>query len=178
MLGEQVLFRLLLEWAEPGRVEAGAQRRRAVARDALISGHFGANVKENTKSMKLEHFALNVVDPVGMAAWYVEHLGLKVVRHMAEAHETHFLTDNSGQVLLEIYSNPPERVPAYAEMDPLLLHIAFVSEDPEADKAGLLEAGATFIEELRLDDGSHLAMLRDPWGLAVQLCKRGRPMVK
>ncbi len=128
--------------------------------------------------MKLEHLALNVVDPVGMAAWYVEHLGLEVVRHIAQAHETHFLADDSGTILLEIYNNPPEQVPAYAEMDPLLLHIAFVSVDPDADKAALLDAGATLVEELHLDDGSHLVMLRDPWGLAVQLCKRGKVMLR
>lgn len=138
--------------------------------------NFGAN-EENAGAMKLEHFALNVAEPVAMATWYVEHLGLAVVREMAEAPYTHFLADSSGQILLEIYNNPPEQVPPYAEMDPLLLHIAFVSTDPEADKAALLEAGATLVQDQHLDDGSHLVMLRDPWGLALQLCKRGTPML-
>ncbi len=57
-------------------------------------------------------------------------------------------------------------------MDPLLLHVAFVSEDPDADKVALLAAGATFVTDLSLDDGSQLIMMRDPWGLAIQLCKR------
>jgi glyoxylase I family protein len=127
--------------------------------------------------MKLEHFALNVIDPVAMAKWYVEHLGLKIVRQVADAPYTHFLADSSGTILLEIYNNPPDQVPSYAAMDPLQLHVAFVSEDPEADKIALLDAGATFVEELLFDDGSHLAMLRDPWGLAIQLCKRGDPML-
>ena len=127
--------------------------------------------------MKLEHFALNVIDPVAMAKWYVEHLGLKIVRQVADAPYTHFLADSSGTILLEIYNNPPDQVPPYAAMDPLQLHVAFVSEDPEADKIALLDAGATFVEELFFDDGSHLAMLRDPWGLAIQLCKRGAPML-
>ncbi len=122
--------------------------------------------------MKLEHLALNVADPVAMAEWYTEHLGLKVVRKMADAPYTHFLADSSGTMLLEIYRNPPDEVPPYADMDPLLLHVAFVSEDPEADKAALLAAGATFVTDLRLDDGSQLIMMRDPWGLAIQLCKR------
>jgi hypothetical protein len=80
--------------------------------------------------------------------------------------------------MLEIYNNPPDQVPPYAEMDPLLLHIAFVSVDPDADKDALLDAGATFVEQLHMDDGSHLVMLRDPWGLALQLCKRATPMLK
>ena len=29
--------------------------------------------------MKLEHIAINVPDPVAMAAWYVEHMDMKVV---------------------------------------------------------------------------------------------------
>ena len=128
--------------------------------------------------MKLEHFALNVVDPVAMAAWYVEHLGLSIVRKVVDAPYTHFLADSSGTVLLEIYNNPPDQVPPYAEMDPLLLHVAFVSVDPEADKVKLLAAGAILVEEQLFDDGSHLVMLRDPWGLAIQLCKRGVPMLR
>ena len=96
---------------------------------------------------------------------------------MADAPYTHFLADSSGTILLEIYNNPPDQVPPYAAMDPLQLHVAFVSEDPETDKIALLDAGATFVEELFFDDGSHLAMLRDPWGLAIQLCKRGDPML-
>ena len=127
--------------------------------------------------MKLEHFALNVSDPVEMASWYDEHLGLSTVRKMEEAPYTHFLADSSGTILLEIYNNPEDQVPSYAEMDPLLLHVAFVSENPDSDKDDLLAAGASLVEELHLDDGSHLIMLRDPWGLAIQLCKRGKPML-
>ena len=127
--------------------------------------------------MKLEHLALNVIDPIAMTKWYVEHIGLTVVRQVKDAPYTHFLADSSGTVLLEIYNNPPDQVPPYAAMDPLLLHIAFVSVDLEADKIALLAAGATLVEELHFDDGSHLIMLRDPWGLAVQLCKRGVSML-
>ena len=127
--------------------------------------------------MKLEHFALNVSDPVEMASWYDAHLGLSTVRKMEEAPYTHFLADSSGTILLEIYNNPEDQVPSYADMDPLLLHVAFVSENPDSDKDDLLAAGASLVEELHLDDGSHLIMLRDPWGLAIQLCKRGKPML-
>ena len=127
--------------------------------------------------MKIEHFALNVADPVAVAAWYTKYLGLKVVRAVKDTARTHFLADSSGTVMLEVYNNPPDQVPPYAKMDPLLLHIAFVSKDPEADKTALLAAGATLVVDQRLDDGSHLVMLRDPWGLAIQLCKRATPML-
>jgi len=127
--------------------------------------------------MKIEHFALNVKDPVAMAQWYIENLGLEIVRKMDAAPHTHFLGDKSGAVMLEIYNNPADQVPDYKGMDPLLVHLAFVSPDPENDKNRLIEAGAGYVEEVNLPDGSKLIMMRDPWGLAIQLCKRGMPMI-
>jgi predicted enzyme related to lactoylglutathione lyase len=62
-------------------------------------------------------------------------------------------------------------------MNPLLLHLAFVSADPDADKSRLLAAGATLLEEQHLADGSHIVTMRDPWGLAIQLCRRGTPLL-
>ena len=127
--------------------------------------------------MKMEHVALNVSDPVAMSAWYVNHLGFKVVRSMATPPYTYFLMECGGTVMIEVYHNPPGQVPLYSRMDPLLLHLAFVSDDPEADKSVLLAAGATFVKEDHLADGSHLVMMRDPWGLAIQLCRRGTSML-
>ena len=127
--------------------------------------------------MKIEHFALNVENPPAMAAWYSEHLGMQVVRQMQEKPYTTFMADDSGSVMFEIYQNPVDEVPDYRRMNPLLVHLAFVSERPEEDKERLLKAGATLETEMRLEDGSHLVMLRDPWGLALQLCKRGKPML-
>ncbi|HVG15772.1 MAG TPA: VOC family protein [Chitinophagaceae bacterium] len=128
--------------------------------------------------MKLEHIALNVKDPIAVAHWYTEHLGLAVVQQKMEAPYTTFMADDSGQMLIEIYNNPPDGVPDYNAMDPLLLHIAFVSESPHTDKARLITAGATLENELHLQDGTHLVMLRDPWGLAIQLCKRAIPLIR
>ena len=127
--------------------------------------------------MKMEHVALNVSDPLAMVAWYKEHLGFEIVRGTATPPYTHFLKESGGGVMLEVYRNPPDQVPPYAEMDPLLLHVAFVSADPEADKETLLAAGATLVKEEHLADGSYLVMMRDPWGLAIQLCRRGTPML-
>jgi len=121
--------------------------------------------------MKLEHFALNVSDPVAMTAWYVTHFGLCVVRHVPHPAQTHFLADEESSVL-EIYCNPPDAVPDYRSMNPLLVHLAFTSADPEADRERLSAAGATYESEVRMQDGSHLIMMRDPWGLAFQLCNR------
>jgi glyoxylase I family protein len=127
--------------------------------------------------MKLEHFALNVENPIEMTQWYVKNLGLKIVRQQDSAPYTTFLADDSGRIMIEIYNNPPEKVPPYKTMDPLIIHLAFVSADPDKDKNRLLESGASFDTEVHLKDGSYLIMMRDPWGLAIQLCKRGVPML-
>jgi len=126
--------------------------------------------------MKIEHIAYNVADPVAVAAWYVAHLGLTVVRHLPQPAQTHFLADQASSVI-EIYCNPPDQVPNYAAMDPLLLHIAFATDDAAADAARLLIAGATASSNTTFPDGTHLIMLRDPWGFALQLCQRGTPLL-
>jgi len=128
--------------------------------------------------MKLEHVALNVSDPVAMASWYTRHLGLEIVRGQETAPYTHFLRDSGGNMMIEIYKNPPDQVPDYGKMNPLVLHVAFVTLDPDKDKARLLEAGATGVQDETLADGSRIVMLRDPWGLAIQLCKRAKPMLR
>ncbi|MFM8478773.1 MAG: VOC family protein, partial [Planctomycetaceae bacterium] len=56
--------------------------------------------------MKIEHLALNVPDPLNLARWYVEHLGFTVKRRGIEPPYVHFIADDSGTVMLEIYGNP------------------------------------------------------------------------
>ena len=127
--------------------------------------------------MRFEHFALNVEDAKAMAEWYVEHCRMRVVRAMDETPFTHFLADTEGTVVMEIYSNPDEPVPAYVDQHPLRFHFAFAVAKAETVKQRLLRAGASPCLEAHLDDGSHLVMLRDPWGIPLQLCQRADPMV-
>ncbi len=126
--------------------------------------------------MKIEHIAYNVADPVAVAAWYGQHLGLKIVRHLPAANQTHFLADDQATVL-EIYCNPPEAVPDYAALHPLQLHLAVASSDAPADAERLIAAGASLFTDLTTPDGSRLIMLRDPWGLALQVCQRAAPLL-
>lgn len=129
-----------------------------------------------TAGMKFEHFALNVPDCRAMARWYVEHLGFRVVRSREDAPFTHFLGDETGRVIVELYSNPKIAFPDYAAQHPLVFHIALVSADARADLARLQRAGATFFIEDPQPDGSVLIMARDPWGVPLQLCQRTQPM--
>jgi catechol 2,3-dioxygenase-like lactoylglutathione lyase family enzyme len=128
-------------------------------------------------SLNVEHFACNVSDPVAMAAWYTEHLGMRVVRRVETPPYIHFIADANLRVVIEIYSNPADAIPDYKSMHPLRFHLAFAADDPAAVKAALVSAGATFVDEQTLGDGSRLVMLRDPWGLALQLVKRATPLI-
>lgn len=127
--------------------------------------------------MKIEHFAFNVADPEAVAEWYVANLGMSVARKMDGGPRTHFLKDSSGQVMIEVYNNPPNEVPPYKDMNPLIVHLAFVCENPDGKRAELEKVGATFVEEVKPGEGSHLVMMRDPFGFSIQLCKRGIPML-
>ena len=128
--------------------------------------------------MQIEHVAFNVDAPAAMARWYAEHLGFTIVRADDAPPYGHFLADGSGTVMIEIYNNPVAAVPDYAALDPLVLHLALVSADVDADYRRLLAAGATAVEPPdTTDTGDRIAMLRDPWGLALQLARRAAPMV-
>ncbi len=128
--------------------------------------------------MRIEHVAYNVQDPPAMAAWYVENLGFEIKRSMEKAPQGHFLADGSGTVMIEIYRNPTVDVPDYAAMNPAVLHLAMTSDGVAADFERLVAAGATSVEQPNtVSAGDVVAMLRDPWGLAVQLVKRESPMV-
>jgi catechol 2,3-dioxygenase-like lactoylglutathione lyase family enzyme len=128
--------------------------------------------------MKIEHVAFQVADPTAFAAWYVQHLGLAVKRAQTVAPFGHFLADDGGAVMIEVYRNTSVDVPAYGAMNPLQLHLAFWADDVARTRARLLEAGATAEGEiLRNENGDTVAMLRDPWGLPVQLVERAAPMI-
>jgi len=128
--------------------------------------------------MNIEHFALNVSDPVAAAAWYVEHLGLRVIRSLREAPYTHFLADSSGRGVMELYRHARAPVPNYAATDPLVFHVAFITEDVSGTRERLLSAGASSAGDVtRTPAGDEMVFLRDPWGVALQLVKRAMPLL-
>ncbi len=128
--------------------------------------------------MKIEHVACNVADPVAMAAWYTRHLGLRIVRSTGEPVHARFLADDGGSVMLEVYRNAKAAIPDYASMNPLILHLAFLCDNVDTECRRLVEAGASVADEpMTTPAGDRLAMLRDPWGLALQLVHRSQPMI-
>lgn len=127
--------------------------------------------------LPFEHLAFNVSDPVAVAAWYVDHIGMEVVRRGDAPVHMHFLADASRRAMIELYANPAAPTDIYRDLHPSQVHIAFSSADPDADTERLVAAGATLVEHLHNPDGSHLVMLRDPWGLPLQLARRTTPML-
>lgn len=129
--------------------------------------------------MKVEHTGLNVPMPAEMARWYAANLGMRIVRSSTGGTQTHFLADSAGGTMLEIYCNRSAPVPDYSAVDPLVLHICFTPDDDIAVvRDRLLAAGATALGELTTTgSGDRLAMLRDPWGVPIQLAKRAQPMI-
>jgi len=128
--------------------------------------------------MRIEHIGLNVADPVAAAEWYVRHLGFRVVRQTGAPANCRFLADECG-TMIEIYHNAAAAVPDYASQNPLVLHLAFTCDDVHGKAQGLVGAGAKLVS---VSDpgapGDALAMLRDPWGLAIQLVRRNPPMAR
>lgn len=125
--------------------------------------------------MKFEHFALNVPDAAAQAKWYVQQLGFTIARKRDDAPFTHFLADETGRTVVELYTNPTATIPHYGSQHPLSFHIAVVAADAKAERSRLERAGATLFAEEPLADGTLLIMLRDPWGVALQLCQRTKP---
>ena len=134
--------------------------------------------KIHNGAVKIEHFALQVPDPVAMAEWYVKHLGFTIARSGGEPSHARFLADSSRSVMLEIYRNPAASIPDYRKADPLLMHVAYGSSNLAADRDRLVEGGAAVVDDLTTTpSGDAIVMLRDPWGVPIQLVKRAKPMI-
>ena len=128
--------------------------------------------------MKIEHFAFQVNDTIAVANWYCKHFGFSVKKAVDQPFPVRFLADESRDVMIEIYSNPTVKTPDYYNMHPLILHVAFVCPNVDETTKRLITAGATLVSGPDLlPNGDQLAMLRDPWGLAIQLCFRMQAMV-
>jgi catechol 2,3-dioxygenase-like lactoylglutathione lyase family enzyme len=113
-----------------------------------------------------------------MAEWYVEHLGLTIIRALGDEKQTTFLGDDNGRTLVEFYSNKAVEIPDYTAIDPLTLHIAYSVEDMDAERSRLIAAGARAADEVRTTaGGDQLAFLRDPWGFPIQFAQRSKPLL-
>lgn len=128
--------------------------------------------------MKIEHLAINVEKPTEMVQWYVDNLGMKIVRANNDANQTFFIVEEGGKVVLEVYNNPASPMPDYKGMNPLMFHIAFSVDDIEGERDRLMAAGAVATGDITpTPAGDRLLFLRDPWNVPLQLVKRAKPLM-
>ncbi len=127
--------------------------------------------------MVFEHFAVNIEKPVEMAEWYVKNCELVIMKKGDAPHFAHFLADKTGRVVIETYFNNEFPVTDFSTVNHMEFHFAFMVKNAEETKNNLMGAGAEFVEEIKPADGSHLVMLRDPFGMPLQLCQRATPLM-
>ncbi len=128
--------------------------------------------------LNFEHTAFLVENTKAVADWWCEHLGMELVRYGGPPSHMTFLRDASGKTMFEIYEKDTLSTPDYASMHVSVLHFAFYTDDIEHERDRLIAAGASVVDDVYTTDvGDKLAMLRDPWGVAIQVLKRKDPMV-
>ena len=129
--------------------------------------------------MKIEHIALNVPDPAAIADWYVANLGMQVVRQSGAPTYTTFLADSDGDTILELYRFD-ERAAARlrrAGSDGAALGLLLHERRRAGQSSSPRPARQLQGEPRATDGGDTLIFLRDPWGIALQLVERSRPLL-
>ncbi len=109
-----------------------------------------------------------------MADWYVANLGLHIVREVPG--RMVFLADSEGVVVMELYTNRDAAQLELQKVEPLSLHIAFEVSDPATAAEELVRAGASIEVPVEQVGNDTMVMLRDPFGLPLQLVRRGEKM--
>jgi len=127
-----------------------------------------------TPEFSHEHTALNVPEVDAAGQWYCQNLNMKVLR---SGESVRYLADSTGRLIFELYTNPAAEIPDYSRIAPATMHLAFYVSDVPAAVAKLTAAGATIFSDYEVaDSGDELAMLRDPWGIPLQLITRAEAM--
>jgi catechol 2,3-dioxygenase-like lactoylglutathione lyase family enzyme len=117
-----------------------------------------------------EHTALNIPEVDAAGRWYCDNLGMQVLR---SGESVRYLADSTGRLVFEFYTNPDAGIPDYTQMAPATMHLAFYVSDIPTAVANLVAAGAEIVSDYEVaDSGDEMAMLRDPWGVPLQLMKR------
>ncbi len=141
-------------------------------------GSQSAHDRSGAMAIRPEHIAFNVPDPPAMVRWYCAHLGMKAVREGSAPTYGSFIADSGGHIMLELYHQAECPVLEYRALDPASLHLAFAVDSMEGTRDALLASGATPVEAISTTpSGDRVTMLRDPWGIPLQLVQRVSPML-
>lgn len=127
--------------------------------------------------MKIEHFAVNVSDPIKMGHWWAENLGLNIIRMDDTSPYITFLADEDNGTVIELYANPKGETIDLSQYSIFTFHIAFAVDDISAECDRLIAAGATPTGDiLTMGNGDQLGFVRDPWGIVIQILQRVTPL--
>jgi glyoxylase I family protein len=120
----------------------------------------------------IEHIGFVIRNPGPAADWYHAHLGFAVLRK-AEDNSVAFIREPGTGLIFELIGSKDIR-PVDADLShPLQAHIAVKSDDLDADRQRLTDAGATFVMDCKTDDpDARVCILKDPFGLYLQLARR------
>jgi glyoxylase I family protein len=146
----------------------------------MISGCCGNKCpfKSANKGIRFEHIALNVKEPDAVAKWYRDNMGMKIVRSDGKTGGRRFVSDAGGNMMLEFYYYEKAESSNWAAVDNHTLHIAFAVDDVQAVHDKLIAAGAKTDWPIETTpDGDVITIVRDPWGISIQLLKRAEPML-
>jgi uncharacterized glyoxalase superfamily protein PhnB len=128
--------------------------------------------------MRLEHLALMMEDPIAAVKWYVENLGFTILKEMDSSPYHHFIIDSSKCMIIEIFLIPDKKIINYKAVDPAIMHLGFNVQNIKETYKRMIGKGATIVNELsNNENGDSVAMLRDPWGVPIQLIKRKKSLL-
>ena len=124
------------------------------------------------KTSRIEHIGFVINNPCEAADWYHMNLGFKVLRKAAN-NSVAFIQESNSGLIFELIGNPDIH-PIDADLThPLQVHIAIKSENIHDDKQRLMNAGASFVMDCQTDDpNARVCILKDPFGLNLQLAQR------
>jgi glyoxylase I family protein len=127
--------------------------------------------------MYVEHMGICVGHPFEMADWYVRNFDFEILKKSGTKDDgVVFIGDGKGNTVLELYNAPGTGKINFSSLTPLQFHIAIEVESPYEKSLELEKAGAK-IEGKPVSDNDWKYMVRDPWGLTLQILNR-QPKLK
>lgn len=147
----------------------------------IISANLNNNVAQgkNEYALRFEHLAANVADPIKVAEWYKENLGLKLMRKTGLPTNTRFMADPDGNMMFEFFYNAAAPLFDASEYDHESFHMAFSVPDIDAILEKVIKSGVDVVDYVKKTSSRNgILNLRDPWGLPIQFVQRTVPILK
>lgn len=124
--------------------------------------------------MYIEHPGIAAREPAALAKWYMEKLGMRLLRQAGET--TFFLGFDQG-ACIEIYAAKTEAPPIANNYVSGLTHIAFYTDSFEETRQRLLAAGVEPAAEPVIRPDLKLALMRDGEGNLFHITQRDRALI-